>query len=476
MLLRAARVARGVCIALLCAMSCAMSCALPGCGGESANSPKPRNLVLISLDTLVPGRMSAYDGPRDTTPNIDALVERGVRFTNARSTSPWTLPAHTAMLFGRYPSRLAPDPNDERLYKLAPSLAKLFRDQGYRTAAVTGGAFLAKRFGIAKDFEHFAHHARWTDRDWSPVEHAETFLKQIQHEPFFLFFHTYEVHVAYEDRRYADALEPGRIDSIFRMTKKGMEVHREVCCGAMELTDEEREFLLALYDGGVAKADEIVRDLLAALTRLGLDQNTTIVITSDHGEEFLEHTNRTAYHGHSLYDELLRVPLIWYEPDMERAGETQAELVSLLDIVPTAAARFDLSPPAALDGVDLSPLIDAGEWTLERALYGEGVKHGPPRFSVMTDDAKLIVTPDTSVQYGEGVTFPVSVRAPRELYLRDDPLEQSNRIDDGLPILSDLEILLDRHRALAEKAEPEKPVQELDSDTRARLQELGYVE
>ncbi|MFP8880246.1 MAG: sulfatase [Myxococcota bacterium] len=468
MSLRSSRVAGRICVALICAVS--------GCGSEPADSSRPRNLLLISLDTLVPGRMSAYGGPRQTTPNIDTLVRRGIRFTNARSTSPWTLPAHTAMLLGRYPTRLAPDPNDMRLYKLAPSLAKLFRDEGFRTAAVTGGAFLAKRLGIAKDFELFAQHARWTDRNWNPVERAEAFLEQIRDQPFFLFFHTYEVHVAYEDRRYADRLDPGRLESIFRFAQQGMETHRDMCCGEMEPTEVEREFLMALYDGGVAKSDETVRDLLAVLSRLGLAQNTAVVITSDHGEEFREHTRRTAYHGHSLYDELLRVPMIWYEPGLERAGQTQSELVSLLDIVPTAVARFELSPPAELDGVDLSPLIDRGFWTHERVLYGEGVKHGPPRFSVMTEDAKLIVTPDTTVQNGEGANYPVSVRAPRELYLRDDPLEQNNRIDDGLPILTELETLLARHQALAAKTKPARPVPELDRDSLTRLQELGYLQ
>ena len=227
---------------------------------------------------------------------------------------------------------------------------------------------------------------------------------------------------------------------------------------------------------GVSWLSKIVGDLLAALSRLDLDQNTAVVITSDHGEEFRQHTQRSAYHGHSLYDELLRVPMIWYEPGLARPGQSQSELVSLLDIVPTAVARFGLAPASALDGVDLSPLIDAGSWTRQRVLFGEGVRHGPPRFSVMTPNAKLIVTPDTTVQFGEGRKFPIPVRAPRELYLRDDPLEQRNRIDDGLPILAELETLLARHRALAANAEPARPVPKLDRDTRARLQELGYLQ
>jgi arylsulfatase A-like enzyme len=403
-------------------------------------------------------------------------VRRGVRFVNARSTSPWTLPAHTAMLFGRYPTLLAPDPNDERMLRLAPSLAKLFGEKGFRTAAVTGGGYLGKRFGIAKDFEFFAQHARWTDREWDPVRHTENFLELIRSDPFFLFFHTYEVHVPYQDRRYANRLPPGRIESIFELTPEAAKVHREVCCGELEPTEAESEFLLALYDGGIARADEIVGELLAALARHGLDRNTAIVITSDHGEEFRRHTQRAAYHGHSLYDELLRVPMVWYEPSLARAGETQSELVSLLDIVPTAIARFDLPAPAALDGVDLSPLIDHGFWTHRRVLYGEGVKHGPARFSVMTEDAKLIVTPDMTVQHGEGAQFPVPVLAPRELYLSDDPLELNNRIDAGLPIQAELQALLDRHRALAEQSEPAEAIRELDGETRARLQELGYLQ
>ncbi len=119
--------------------------ALAAC--ERAAPPRPRNLVLISIDTLTPARTSAYGAERDTTPALRALAARGVRFDEAFTTSPWTLPAHAALLTGRCPTSLAPDPNDRRLVHGAPSLAELCRAAGVRTAGFTGAAFMSARDG-----------------------------------------------------------------------------------------------------------------------------------------------------------------------------------------------------------------------------------------------------------------------------------------------------------------------------------------
>jgi arylsulfatase A-like enzyme len=456
---------RRVCLAAL------LLAAVAGC---SETPDDPRNLLLISIDTLAPRRMSAYGAERQTSPTVADLAKRAIRFTNAYSPSPWTRPAHAAMLTGRYPTRLAPDPNDERLFRLAPSLAERFRRSGFRTGAVTGGGYLARRSGIALGFEQFFFRGGPSDESWDGVGHAIRFLEEHRDTPFFLFFHTYEVHYVYADRRFVQQLEPGRIGPISELTRKGIEVHQQVCCAGMELTPGEREYLLALYDGGIARADEIVRDLLEALDRLGLAENTTIVITSDHGEEFFGNTGRAAYHGHSLYDELLRVPLIWYEPGMDASGPAREQLVSLLDIVPTAIARFRLEPAETLDGFDLSPLLDGGDWQRERALFGEGVLHGPTRFSVLTRSGKLIETPEPRVQRGEGRAFPVPVRAREELYLPGDPHESVNLVDAHPALARELAALLQAHRAAAERDEPQGPAAGLGADTRARLRELGY--
>ena len=152
------------------------------------------------------------------------------------------------------------------------------------------------------------------------------------------------------------------------------------------------------------------------------------------------------------------------------------ELVGLIDIVPTLIRRFGLAPPGPLDGVDLSPLLDGETWSASRALYAEGVKEGPQRFSVRTDRGKLIETPHPDEQQGEGELYPVPVRARRELYLGDDPAEALNRILDQPSLSEELADLLAAHRSAAAKSQPAIPLQPLDAGTVENLRALGYSE
>jgi arylsulfatase A-like enzyme len=446
---------------------------LCGCSTQ----PPPTNLLLVSLDTLAPGRMSLYGAQRETTPHLDALARKAVVFERAFSPSSWTLPAHAAMFTGRYPTSLSPDPNDLALYGAATPLAQLFRDRGYRTGAVTGGGFVSAQLGADRGFDSFLNggpHA-------GGIAPAVEWIERHADAPFFFFFHTYVVHTAYMDRRFVRELDGGRIQNLFapfaRTNHRAL--HGRICCGDMELSENEREFLLALYDGGVAAADEMVGELLAALSRSGVADRTTVVVTSDHGEELFEH-GWAAVHGHTLYDELLRVPLLWYEAGLS-AGRSQPgrrvdEAVSLIDLAPTLIARFGLEQPPDLDGVDLSPLLEHGRWEVERALFSEGVRHGPERVGVRTAEATLIRTPEPHVQRAFGERHPVPVRAPIELYRASDRHQQRDRSQAEPELARTLLRQLDRHLAQSAPERSAAPTPVLDESTRRALRELGYLE
>ncbi len=446
-------------------------CLLLACSADP-----PRNLVLISLDTLVPGRMSAYGNERKTTPRIDGILRDAVRFTRAYSPAPWTLPAHAAMLTGFYPSTLAPDPNDRRLYKIAPLLSSRFREKGYRTAAFTGGSYVSRVFGVDRDFEFYVEAENPAAKDGREVEIAANWIEENASDPFFLFFHTYYAHMPYKDPRFLEGRQGGRLAERYRKNHLfGVLGHSDLLhCPGIVPTPEERGFLLALYDGGVAGADEMVGGILDALSRAGVLDRTTVIITGDHGEEFWEHTGRAAYHGHSLYDELLRVPLIWYEPGLPAAGTARDEPVSLIDIVPTVASRFGLSVREALDGVDLSPMLEGEDWRVNRALFAEAAVRGPSRRSVRTQEGKLIVT--GGPQQGEGRKCPVRVLAPRELYLPGDEAERDNRFEEEPQLAKALLELLDRRSESVRPPAPEGDRIEVDEALRERLRALGYEE
>jgi hypothetical protein len=256
-----------------------------------------------------------------------------------------------------------------------------------------------------------------------------------------------------------------------------MDMSMQLNCGRLDLSDAEKQFLLGLYDGGVAAADEMVAELVAALQRAGLLERTIIVITSDHGEEFWDHTNRAAFHGHTLYNELLRVPLLWYEPDLPDPGGSRAEVVGLVDIVPTVLARLGVAPPSGIDGVDLSPLLEGQEWGgADRTLFGEGVMHGPPRQGAISPAGTLIITPDPEIQHGEGVLCPVPVLDRRELYLPEDAAQRANRSVERPALVETLAADLRAHAAVVASAQPDVARPPLDEETKERLRALGYRE
>jgi hypothetical protein len=437
---------------------------LAACAPAPAAPPR-RNVVLISLDTLRADRMSLYGAARATTPAIDRLAASGVAFTSAYSPSPWTLPAHAAMLTGRYPSALSRDPEDP-LYTLAPTLAAVLGAQGWATAAVTGGAFVSAAFGADRGFDTFAE---------GTVDDAVARLEALAPDPFFLFFHTYAAHMPYSDRRFVRDGEGERLADLYRGSQPEWEpLHLRLCCTGFVPTAAEHDFLLRLYDGGVAAADEMVAALVAALHRLDVFDETIVIVTSDHGEEFWDHTGRAAYHGHTLYRELLRIPLVWFETGLRDAGQRRGEDVHLVDVVPTVLARLGVPAPSALDGVDLSPLLDGGPWSDDRTLFGESIRYGPRRYSARDRNGTLILTPHPTAQRLETGTLPLPIARRRELFTPDDSGEHHER-QHALPALAaDLTRRLHAHRHAA--ATPVHGADDqIDAATHERLRTLGYV-
>jgi arylsulfatase A-like enzyme len=441
----------------------------------------PRNLVLVSLDTMAPRRTGVYGGARDNTPMLAELAARGVRFTNAFSTASWTAPAHVSMLTGCYPSTIHPGgPRAGALYQLAPRLlAEYFAAAGYQTAAFTGGGWVAKSLGVDRGFQTYEEGVWSYVRMPGPVQWIKDHGRE---RPFFFFYHTYIAHVPYRDERYARDFDPGGLKGIWGKddwddARKTWRLPEEVCCKGMEPTPAEREFLLARYDGDIALADEAVRDIWNALGEIGMQDQTAIIVTSDHGEEFWEHTGSAARHGHTLYDELLRIPLIWVEPGL--APRVADEMVSLIDLVPTILARFGMAALHRVDGRDLSSILD-DRWRLAhvRPLFSEAIYtdagEGPLRWRVTTPRGVLIETPEPLIQRGRYKVRPGPVR---ELFLPDDPGQSANRAGAALRVEDDLAAEIGRYRRRVDVVQgPMQKWSALSPELVKQLRALGYVQ
>jgi arylsulfatase A-like enzyme len=310
----------------------------------SADICKGCNVILISVDTLAAGHLGVYGSKVPTSPNIDRFAKSSRVYKNAYSTASWTLPAHGSMLTGYSPIPLQLLSAADRLPDKCPTLAALLKAQGYETKAITGGDFVGKGYGFSQGFESF-NVSRWIDE--SSNELTE-WLKGKHKKPFFLFLHTYAVHEPYQPSSESlNALDPHhqrKVDAIKSSRLYGTQR------GKLQLQPREHEDLRLLYDASILDLDRGLTRLLETIHGVGLDYNTIVILTGDHGQELGEH-GCWGCHGSTVYEEVVRVPIIWHQP-----GETGKELispVSLTSIVPTVLRTLGLPPSPGLQELPL---------------------------------------------------------------------------------------------------------------------------
>ena len=309
------------------------------------------NVVLVSLDTLRADRLGAYGATRPTTPVIDRLAAEGTLFETAITAAPWTLPSHLTMLSGVYPCvhGLVTDAIFQRLPGGVHPLAAILRAEGYTTAAFTEDGYILPEV-FQPGFDVFSYGTAAVDGIERTVGAACAWLRDHARTPFFLFVHTYQVHWPYQSPA----------------PYHGMFAQPEARAISRELDD---------YDAALRYADATLASLVAAIDQLGLASRTVLVVTSDHGEAFNEHG--TTRHGNAMYEEILRVPLVWRAPGMVAAGRRVHALVGLIDVVPTILDLLSLPAPAILQGQSLAPLLRGEtEPGPPRVLFAENALHG----------------------------------------------------------------------------------------------------
>ncbi len=325
-----------------------------------------RYVILISLDCLRSDHLSCYGYDRDTSPNIDVLARDGVLFADSRAPSPWTLPSHVSMMTGLDTINHGVYTIDRSIDPRTPTLAELLKVKGFYNAAFTGGVLVSGRFGFDRGFESYGTLGGVGDRDAAAqlCEKASRWIEHHLDRDFFLFLHTYQIHCPYKseapwDRRYVRE-DAALIGPRFRDFERFKPVSEEI-----------RRDIVGLYDGEIRYTDEsLIRPLVAKLKDLGIYDRTMIVLTADHGEEFSEH--KAWLHGHSVYEEVVRVPLIVKFFGSRNAGRTVHRPVYGVDVTPTIIEELGFKLPGTiLDGRSLRRLADGGEGEA-----GNGARHG----------------------------------------------------------------------------------------------------
>ena len=312
----------------------------------------PRRLLFVFIDTLRADRLSCYGHSRPT-PNIDALAASGLRFAQARAVAPWTLPSTRALLTGRLPDRFEPDRS------LFVDLARA----GFTTVGHVANAWLTTPLGLTAGFA--AHRHRGDASATDQVAAALLSLQTHADEDLALFVHLMDVHLPHREPEPFASRYVGDVPAELRRPYNGATLR------ALPIDPRRksvvRQHLLDRYDQSLAYVDDALGPLLQSV-----GDDATIVLFGDHGEELWEHGG--VEHGHSLYDELLHVPLILRSPGLP--AQVRDEPVSLLDLAPTLRALLDLPADPESDGRSLLPLLDgatlpARDLALGWTLYGQ---------------------------------------------------------------------------------------------------------
>ncbi len=460
--------------------------ALSGCSADK--KADPLNVVLISIDSLRRDHVGAYGYPKPTTPALDRLAAEGALFENVVAESSWTLPTHMTLLTGL--SALAHGLDSfagGRLADTHTTLAERLRDAGYHTWGIYSGPYLHPIFGFGKGFELYegilpesaldredfdvqnpeaarevmsansrAHRTVTSDE---VSEKAKALLSQPRDRPFFLFLHYFDVHYDYiPDESVWRMFDP---DYAGTLTAEGYRRNSDI---HPDMDARELQHVLALYDGEILHTDRYIGSVIETLERQGLRENTLIVVTSDHGDEFFEHGRKG--HGQSLFDEVLMVPLIVRLPGRIPAGLEVKEQVRHLDIAPTILSYAGLE--ADLEGEDLGaalapggflPALDAVSTLRRNGLW----------LSLRQPDSKYLQNREgssvTEILYD--LTRDPGERAP----LARDEVAASERFDRLRGLLSQRERLA---QALRDEGDTSKDVA-LPEDIEEQLRALGYI-
>lgn len=401
-----------------------------------------RNVVVIVLDQLRADELHSYGNPRATSQNIDRLASQGVTLSHFYSVAPWTSPSFGTLHTSLYPSKhgvtLFWTPGMPLLNKDVPTLAETFRSAGYRTAAFVDNA-LGGRPLIGEGFDEFVDGssaapditeraagtrigAPFTTANvlaWFEKNHADS-------QPFFLYVHLLEPHSPYNPPAEDDLFKSGPYANL---TNTGYDfanggLFRLALNGDQNAVDR----LYQLYDGKIHYVDHYVGEILDRLRSLGLQDNTYVLLTSDHGELLYSHPDDFLTFDHrSLYDTVLHIPLIVAGPGIPR-GEVNPALASNIDTAPTLLDLAGVPALSDAEGHSLAPLIEGKVKSVNDYVFAEEDVEIPER-SVRNEDYKLI----RNLWNGEEQLFA----------LKTDPGEQHDVAKENPTVVKQLDEQLD---------------------------------
>jgi len=433
---------------------------------EGLFPPPGPNVLLVVADALRPDRLGCYGSTAGLTPNIDRAAADGLVFEEAMSSAPWTKPAMGSLMASLYPHEHGAYHLPDSLSRQVTTLAEAFRDKGYATFGIQKNACIGASYGFGQGFDAYIDATDMPETEI--LSFFERRIRRTGRRPFFAYLHFMGTHIPFQSD---EALDPK-----FALGENhGVDIRILTQLG---LAEADKNRIRALYDKAVAAFDGHFGALLEALRGRGAEAGTIVVLTADHGEELWDHG--FFEHGHTLYNELLRVPLVLRSPGRFSPGRV-AFLLQHLDLYPFLLGQAGIRVPAGIRGRDFSAGLGGGPFVLRDEWFFEGLLFGPSRKAVIRGRWKLIenrseMSPKALPWFGPLTPYlPAPILPSWELYdLEADPGEREDVASAHPEVVRQLKRRLDLFKMKWARVPPasNRTLSEREKD---KLRSLGYI-
>jgi len=430
------------------------------------------NVLLVVCDTLRADHLGCYGYSRPTSPFIDQFAADALLFENVMSNSPWTRPSMGSLFTSLYPHQHQAFYWEDNLDNSYLTMAEIFRNHNYSTFAVQTNVLLTEYYNFHQGFQHFDEIIN--DKAEKVTARFDSWITKNKDKPFFAYLHFMDVHLPYEaPKDFNKIFEPEKINSVLDGVTGAYEVR---ILNEIGLSSQDKQHFINLYDAEIRYFDYHFGQVIDRLKNLDIFNNTIIILTSDHGEEFLEHNGFE--HGHTLYREVIHVPLIIKYSSKLPPKRIQS-CVNLLGLTPTLLDLCRIKNNFDLRGKNFI-LNVKGESQKQKEIFFEAIGFGAEKKGVIKDGWKLIentgrkdedamdlyleMTPYIMLEYEKGY----------ELYnMRLDIQEQHNLIDEHPQIADKLKIYLElfKSESLDSRKSEVKDLEKKLKDLRS----LGYI-
>jgi len=460
----------------------------------------PQGVIVVMADTLRPDHMDLYGYERKTTPALSRLAAGGARFDDALAQATWTKASAPSILTSLYPLAHGVLDVPHRLPSAAVTLAEAYRTAGYATVSFSSVNFTGADTNLHQGFEelHEATSRTGTKRSKSAREYVDRLLDWLDRRkgaPFFAFLHVFDPHSPFEPRPPYDtwwADPKARAAHQARMADIRSEIESPLLRGQVMPTRAQiraasvdvgpfMDYRRAWYDGSIRGMDAEIGRLVERLESSGLADRVVVAVLSDHGEEFLEHGE--SWHGHTVYGEQTKIPLLLWGPGKIPGGQVVSETVRSIDLMPTLLELSGLPVPEEAQGQSLLPLLtttgtggatDASQWLEVPAVAEEhtreaaGIEDRHASVALVLDGWRLIHNEQRSADEPE-----------YELYDHQaDPMNQTDLAAIHPGVVEQLRAELERWRRRTRAGQlptDDESTGTLSSEELERLRSLGYL-